>query len=56
MGGGGGVFLGSQNSKCQVLANFSFSTGSSCGSQNSKCQVLVNFSLGRGREGEAIQE
>ena len=24
---GGGVFLASQNSKCQVLANFSFSEG-----------------------------
>ena len=51
---GAGVFLGSQNSKCQVLDNFSFSAGGGgrrgggvfLGSQNSKCQVLDNFSFG----------
>ena len=44
--GGGGIF-GSQNSKCQVLAKFSFG-GGFLGSQNSKCQVLAKFSLGGG--------
>ena len=42
---GEGVFLGSQNSKCQVLANFHFGWGRVLflGSQNPKCQVLANF-------------
>ena len=46
----GRVFLGSQNSKCQVLATFSFSEvrGVFFGSQNSECQVLVKFSWGKG--------
>ena len=52
----GGVFLGSQNSKCQVLANFSFSGGWGgggvfFGSQNSKCQVLAKFSFSGGGGG-----
>ena len=43
------LILGSQNSKCQLLANFSFSGrgGVFLGSQNSKCQLLVNFSFAK---------
>ena len=42
-----GVFLCSENSKCQVLAKFSF-WGVFLGSQNSKWQVLAKFSWGGG--------
>ena len=38
------VFLGSQNSKCQVQAKFQWGGGGVfLGSQNSKCQVLAKF-------------
>ena len=45
---GGGVFLGSQNSKCQDLPKFQFGGGVFLGSQNSKCQDLPKFQLGGG--------
>ena len=46
---GGGVFLGSQNTKCQGLPKFELGGGGGfLGSQNSNCQDLPKFELGGG--------